>query len=54
MCATLARPAKSQHFTVLMERLALPIAAPNYASYRARFGLTGAILANATQPELAT
>ncbi|MDG4820212.1 hypothetical protein O7628_32425 [Micromonospora sp. WMMD956] len=54
MCATPARPAKPQHLTVLTERLALPITAPNYASYRARLGLAGAILANATQPELAT
>ncbi|WP_128763684.1 hypothetical protein [Micromonospora sp. MW-13] len=38
---------------MLMERLALPIAAPSYASYRALLGLAGAILANATQPELA-
>ncbi|OON28178.1 hypothetical protein BSA16_28230 [Micromonospora sp. Rc5] len=54
MCATPARPAKPQHLTVLTEQLALPITAPNYASYRARLGLAGAILANATQPELAT
>ncbi len=37
-----------------MERLALPIAASNYASYRARLGLTVAILASAVEPEVAT
>ena len=37
-----------------VERLALPIAATNYASYRARLGLTVAILASAVEPVVAT
>ncbi|MGW1056986.1 hypothetical protein [Micromonospora rubida] len=54
LCTVPTRPAKPQQLAMLIDLLTLPIAAPNYASYRARLGLTGAILANATRPELAT
>jgi hypothetical protein len=42
-----------QHLANALRRYAASDAAPNYASYRARLGLTVAILANATRPELA-
>ena len=42
-----------QHLANALRRFAASDTATNYASYRARLGLTLAILANATQPELA-
>lgn len=54
ICAGPGSPRAIDHLAAAMERLALPTAATNYASYRARLGLTVAILASAVAPEVAT
>lgn len=54
ICAGPGSPRAIDYLATAVERLALPIAATNYASYRARLGLTVAILASAVEPEVAT
>ncbi|MEU8299759.1 hypothetical protein AB0C04_21115 [Micromonospora sp. NPDC048909] len=53
ICAGPTSPGVSHHHATATEQLAGPISAPNYASYRARLGLTTAILASPTRLELA-
>ncbi|MEV7331432.1 hypothetical protein [Micromonospora sp. NPDC093244] len=53
ICTGPTSPAVSHHLATATEQLAGPISAPNYASYRARLGLTTAILASPTRPERA-
>ncbi|MEN3608580.1 hypothetical protein AAH979_03455 [Plantactinospora sp. ZYX-F-223] len=54
ICAGPGSPRAVRHLATAVERLALPMTATNYASYRTRLGLTVAILAGAVEPEVAT
>lgn len=54
ICTDPANPRTARHLATAMKRLTLPATATNYASYRARLGLTIATLASATRPDVAT
>ncbi len=53
-CSEPDHTALAHHLMTAIPRLAVPSPAANYASYRARLGLTLAVLARQTRPELAT
>lgn len=53
ICTEPADPRRAHHLATAMKRLTLPSTAANYASYRARLGLTIATLASATRPDVA-
>ncbi|GAB3160973.1 hypothetical protein GCM10027290_67610 [Micromonospora sonneratiae] len=54
ICSGPASPRAGRYLATAVERLARPVAAANYASYRARLGLTIAILAGAIDSGVAT
>jgi hypothetical protein len=54
MCPEPGNTLMAHHLAIAMRRLAIPGATANFASFRARLGLTVAMLSSAIRPELTT